>query len=264
MPQFALKPTQWFKVNRQVRQKFNEAELRRLGESMKVKQLEPLIALADGTLICGERRLRAALLVGITHLEVKILDEEALTPSQIQIFQITENVQREDLTGPERWRGCEELLRLNPGWTNKELAEHLKLDASMITRLLSPSKTIAAVQDAFVAGKLGISEVYAISKAPHDQQAALLAAKLAGANRDELERFQRNGSTPAAASAKQNRYKISLSSGATVTVAGKELSLDGVIDTLQDVLKAAKKARDEALDAKTFVQVMRDKAKAGG
>ena len=40
-------------------------------------------------------------------------------------------------------------------------------------------------------------------------------------------------------------------------------NVDDAIDALQEVLKAAKKAREEALDATTFVQVMRDKAKAG-
>ena len=59
------KPLNWFKVARQARQHFDEAELRQLGESLKVKQLQPVVARPDGLLIAGERRLRAARLVGL-------------------------------------------------------------------------------------------------------------------------------------------------------------------------------------------------------
>ena len=52
------KPLAWFKRKPQIRKRFDEAEDRRLGESLKVRQLEPLICLPDGTVICGERRYR--------------------------------------------------------------------------------------------------------------------------------------------------------------------------------------------------------------
>ena len=180
------KPLSWFKVNPQVRKTFDEESLRRLGESLKVRQLQPVLAQPDGTVIAGERRLRAAQLVGLETLEVKIADRQ-LSDSEIKLWQLTENMQREDLAGYEKWLACTEILAMNVDWQAKDLAEHLHLDPSSITRLLSASKTVGPVQDAFKEGKLGVSDVYAISKLPPADQLGLLALKLSGASRDALE-----------------------------------------------------------------------------
>src|SRR5437660_10582253 len=58
-PQVVIKPLAWFKINPQVRTSFDEQDLRRLGESLKTKQLQPVLAQPDGTLIAGDRRYRA-------------------------------------------------------------------------------------------------------------------------------------------------------------------------------------------------------------
>jgi len=152
---------------------------------------------------------------------------------------------------------------MNPAWQLKDLAEHLKFDPSMVTRLLSPSKCIAAVQEALAAGRIGISDCYAMSKADAKEQARLLALKLDGVSRDVIEqqgRKERNGGTQAV---RLSRCKLVLSSGVNVTVSGEELSLDELIEALGEAQKEARKARDQSLDVKTFQAVMRDKAKAG-
>lgn len=59
----------WFKADpNQPRKTFDDAELRQLGDSLKAKQLYPLICKPDGTIIDGERRWRAAQLVGLEML----------------------------------------------------------------------------------------------------------------------------------------------------------------------------------------------------
>jgi ParB-like chromosome segregation protein Spo0J len=90
MPQLVSKPLDWFQTNPQVRRAFDEADLLRLGESLKVKQLQPVLCQPDGTLIAGERRLRAARLVGLARLEA-LIAEEMLSESEIRIWQLTEN-----------------------------------------------------------------------------------------------------------------------------------------------------------------------------
>ena len=47
----------------------------------------------------------------------------------------------------------------------------------------------------------------------------------------------------------------------SVVIAGKDMSLDEAIDTLAEVLKAARKAREEGLTAKSWTAAMKDKAK---
>ena len=166
MAQLTTKPVGWFKTNPQARKVFDDKELRLLGESLRHKQLQPVLAKPDGMIIAGERRYRAAKLVDLPSLMV-IVTDEPLTDAEVRAIQLTENVHRADLTGFEKWQACKELLELNSGWQGKDLAEHLHLDPSSVTRLLSPSKCIVEVQDALRDGKIGISDAYALSKLAH-------------------------------------------------------------------------------------------------
>jgi len=262
MPQLTLKPLSFFKINPQVRKRFDEADLRHLGESLRSKQLQPVLAQPDGTLIAGERRYRAAKLVGLATLEVKIADEQ-LSESQVKVWQLTENMLRSDLSGFEKWTGCYELMCTNPTWTMKDLADALHLDPSMVTRLLSPSKCIPAWQEALGAGTVGISDCYAASKLPETEQAGLLALKLSGASRDTIEqasRKSRNGSAPAV---KVSRLRCALPSGVAVQFTGEGISLEDAIEAMGELTKELKRAIEQGLDSKTVVRVLADKAKKG-
>jgi ParB family chromosome partitioning protein len=262
MANLTYKPLSWFKVGPQARKHFEEAELRQLGESLKVKQLQPVLAREDGLLIAGERRFRAASLVGLPELQV-IISDEPLTETQIKVFQLTENLHRADLRDSEKFRACEELLRLNPGWANKDLAAHLKLGESTVTKYLSPSRCNPDVQQALEAGQIGISVCYEISRAPIDQQGELLRLKLSGTSRDGLAehvRKQKRESTP---QVRVKRIACPLPSGISIVVSGEELSLDDIIEALGEAQKEAKKGREQGLDSKTWQSVMRDKSKAG-
>jgi ParB family transcriptional regulator, chromosome partitioning protein len=132
-----------------------------------------------------------------------------------------------------------------------------------LVRILSLAKCVPLVQQAAAEGKLGASEWYAISKVPEAEQPAMLQAKLAGASRDQLEdrgRKLRNGEEQGI---KVNRLKIPLGpQGRSVTIAGSNLSLADAIKILQDTLQLARKAQGDNLDGKTWVQVMKQKAKA--
>jgi len=260
--QLAVKPLGWFRVNPQARKHFDEQDLRQLGESLKVRQLQPVLAKPDGTLIAGERRLRAATLVMLPTLQV-IITDEPLTDTQVKVIQLTENLQRADLTGFEKWQACTELLAINPGWTGKDLAAHLKLSESMIVRLLSPSRCIEAVREALKAqaDKIGITNVYEISKLPQEQQAEALALNLSGASRAAIVQHRKRQNGNGTSAVRMDRVKMPLPSGANVTVAGKELSLSDLIEKLSDLLKEAKKANDQGLDIKTFARVCADRAK---
>lgn len=262
MPKLETKPLSWFKVAPQARRHFDESELRQLGESLKVKQLQPVLARPDGLLIAGERRFRAASLVGLADLQV-VISEEPLTESQLRIFQLTENLHRADLRDCEKWRACEELVRLNPGWGNKDLAAHLKLGESTVTKYLSPSRCIPEVQDALEAGRIGVTAVYEISRAPADQQAELLQMKLSGTSRDGLADRVRKQKSQSVPQVRVKRIACPLPSGASVVVSGEELSLDDLIEALGDAQKEAKRAREQGLDARTWQSVMRSKAKKG-
>ncbi len=255
------KPLSFFKPSRNIRKGMNEASLRELGESMlKDGQLQDVIAQPDGTLICGHRRLAAAKLCGIAMLSVKIV-ENAIEAGRVFILMAVENEQRENLTDPERWRMVEEIRRLYPKWMAKDIAEALHKDPAWITRYQSPSKTIPAVQEAFEAGRLGISEVYAISRSSEKDQHDLLAMKLGGASRDEVVRAVQRRKRPNGNGARTSRISCPLPSGVTVMVSGSEIGMDEGIEALAAAAREMKKALNEGLDAKTAQAVWRDRAR---
>lgn len=262
MATLASKPLNWFKVESQARRCFDEVELRQLGESLKVKQLQPVLARDDGTLIAGERRLRAARLVGLKELLV-VVSDEPMSESELRIFQLTENIHRADLKDAEKWHACEELLRLNPRWSNKDLASHLKLSEGTVSKYLAAGNAVPEVQQALEAGEIGITAVYEISRAAAEQQAELLALKRNGTSRDGLASHVRRQKQDDAPQVRMKRILCPLPSGVSISASGNELSLDDLIEALGDAQKEARKAREQGLDAKTFSAVMKDKAKKG-
>lgn len=263
MVQIVQKSLAWIKPDpNQPRKHFDEDELRRLGESLKVRQNDPVQAQPDGTLIDGERRWRAGKLVGLESLLV-IITEKPLTPQELAVTRLTTFFHRADLSHYERLGACKELLRLHPGWRAKDLCDHLHVDPGTMSKILAADKVCGPVLEAFAAGKIGPSEVYAISKAETEaEQLELLAAKLSGATRDQIEK-KRGGASRAASQVKLARVRCPLSTGATVTVAGDEMSLEDLIEALSAALDAARKAVKESLDVKTAQRVWADKAKAG-
>jgi ParB/RepB/Spo0J family partition protein len=264
MPQLISKPVAFLKPDpTQPRKHFSQAEEVLLGASLKRKQLVPLLARADGTIIDGERRWRAAKAAGLESLDVIITDEK-ISDSEIKEMQLITAMQREDLTGYEKWVGCSELLLINLSWNQKDLAEHLHQSESMIVRLLSPSKTTAAWQTALKDGKVGISDCYAASKLDQKEQAGLLELKLSGASRDQIEAAGRKTRNGGKETVRVQKVKCPLPSGVCITVSGEAISLDEAIEALGDGMKEMKRAREMGYTSKTFAAAMRDKSKKGG
>jgi hypothetical protein len=150
---------------------------------------------------------------------------------------------------------------VNQEWLLKDLAEHLSLDQSTLTRIMSPSKCIAAWQEALKAGKVGISDCYVASKLPESEQTGLLALKLSGMSRDNLDRHSRK--QRAKPSIKMARVKIALPNKISVVLSGDTLGMNEVVNILSDALKEARKAVD-VYDVKTWQAMLRDKANKGG
>ena len=263
MPEITRKPLSWFKISPQVRKDLgSEVELRNLGESLRQRQLAPVGAMTDGELIFGFRRLKAAFLAGLPDLAVTIFTER-LSVADIKMIQLTENIHRLDMKAYDKWKAYEELRLLNPTWTAKDLADHLRLDPPSVTKWLSPSKCIAAWQEALRSGQVGITDCYNASQAPRDEQQSLLELKLSGATRDTLSRaVRRNKPKQADQSTRSTRITIPLACGTKVVISGTKLSLADVVEKLGDCMDAARKGLKDRLDARTWQNVMRDKAQA--
>ncbi len=249
-------------VKPQVRKASDPEAQEKLNASVKALGiLMPLLVMPSGVLLAGHRRLIAALAAGLETVPV-IITDRLLSDSEIRVIQLTENMHRADLKAIEQVEGVEELARLNPGMTNKDLAELLNFDPSMMTRLRSASKVIPPVREALAVGKIGLSTVYAISKceSPADQE-RMLAQALSGASRDAIEQAGRKSRNGKAAAVTTKRVKIAMPQGATIVITGKDLGISQVVELLSETLKEARKAADQ-YDVKTWVRMMADKAKA--
>jgi ParB family chromosome partitioning protein len=257
------KPLAFFKPDPgNPRKSFHTDALRELHDSLGKKQLVPLLARPDGVIIDGWRRWCAASLDGKPERLDVIITDEPLTAPQIKEIQLITSLHKADLKPYEQFLGCRDWLALNPGATAMDLAARIDRDPSMLVRILSLGRCIEPVQQAAADSKLGPSEWYAISKVPETEQQAMLAAKLAGASRDQLEQQARRLRKGEAPGIKVNRLKIPLGQDRSLTIAGSNLSLDDAIEMLQDTLKCARKAQSEKLDGKTWAQVMKQKVKS--
>ena len=258
------RPLDWFKLDeREVARHDDPEKIRQQGEDMLANgQLQAVGATEDGRMIFGHGRWLAAKKAGIRTLDVKLFPA-SLPDTKFKLIRASENIHRKELSGHQKWLLCADLMGGNPTWQMKDLAEHLHLDPSMVTRLLSPSKCIASAQEALASGKIGISDCYAISKLPEAEQAKLLALKLGGASRDAIEQAghkSRNNNSPAV---KVGKVKCVLPSGVNVVVSGEGVSLDESIDALLEATREMKRARELGYTAKTFAAAMKDKARKG-
>jgi ParB family transcriptional regulator, chromosome partitioning protein len=239
----------------------SEAELRALGESLKKRQHIPLLLRPNFLVIDGERRVRGALLVGLTQLWAVVTDEE-LTPEQIRAIQFESAFHRADLTVWEKTTFLLGLAGDHPDWTNRQIAERLSIGESMVGRILSIRDCIPAVKEAVKAGLIGVKSYHQISLATEEEQPALLAKAINGSAED-VARQRRQRPTATAPAARTSKIKCPLPSGHVITVAGHEMSLDEAVESLQQAIKAIKKAIDTGLDASTAQRVWADMAKAG-
>ena len=247
------------------RKAVDKEDLMRLGADMKRRGvLVPLIVRRNGDVyfvVDGHRRLAAALLVQIEKLPCIVVDAGA-TEAQVRQIQIVTSVLKADLSAYERYAGFSSLKALTPGMSNKQLAAEVGVTEGLVSMTLSLDKCIPQVKEAAAepGSKIGLNDWYALSKLSAEQQAIALAARLNGASNGEMKRLGK----PKAPAVRVARVKCQLPSGTIVTLAGQGdgMSMDDVIETLADLLKSARKAHEEGLDASTWQRVLKDKAKA--
>lgn len=163
---------------------------------------------------------------------------------------------REDLSFAEKYQGCSDLLQLNPSWQMKDLAEHLNLDPSTVTRIMAVGKLIPEAMQSLRDDLINGAQAYAITQASDQAEALRLA--LTGATREQIAARRR----PAAADApRADKIRLPLPGGTAITVAGVGLTLEQTLEKLNLVVDGVKRAIKDGLTARTVSKVFEDKAK---
>src|SRR5258708_4823867 len=110
----------------QARKDFDPAALQGLADSMKAERLlEPVLVRQVGDsfeLISGERRFRAAKLLGWTTIEAKVI--QTVSEAEAAAKGMVENLQRADLNPIEEAQGFQALNQLDPDyWDQPKIAK---------------------------------------------------------------------------------------------------------------------------------------------
>lgn len=177
-PVAAIRPNPW-----QPRTEFTDLRLRELAESIRQRGvLQPLVVRPAGDgfqIISGERRFRAAQIVGLETVPVVV--REATDNEMLEIALI-ENVQREDLNAIEEARAYRRMLD-ELGLTQDAVAERVGKDRSTVANALRLLQLPTRIQDKVASGEISAGHARAVAAAGGE------AAKLALAERVARERL---------------------------------------------------------------------------
>jgi ParB family chromosome partitioning protein len=177
----------------------DDAELAELGESLRVRQLQPVAAVtrdaylklwpeheeqigsAAYVLANGERRYRAACHVTLNTLEVVV--REDITDSQEAFLDavVSENLDRKDFDPIEEAQAVEAMVATCG--TAAAAAERFRRTEAWISQRRALLKLIPELQADVRSGKLPVRVARSVATAPASEQMDALAAKLAENNR---------------------------------------------------------------------------------
>jgi ParB family chromosome partitioning protein len=163
---------------RQPRTDFSETALQSLAESIRTAGLmQPIMVrhhVGQYELVAGERRWRAAKLLGMTTIPAIVREIDEQTAAELALI---ENIQREDLNPMERATALRRLA-LDFSMTHQAIADKVGLDRASVTNLLRLSELDAATADLVRAGRLSQGHAKALLAVTNTAQRSDLAAKV--------------------------------------------------------------------------------------
>ena len=237
----------------QSRDRFDTESLQELSDNLKaLGQLQPGVATFDEgrkryTLICGERRFRALKLAGLTHMTVRLISGD-LSQGDMLAMNLAENIQRASLNAIERAKAFQKLMRLE-NLSATDVASRMNVSNATVSRDLSLLSLSAALQQRVMSGELPGSVAATIARAGDETTQRDLADRYASGliGRSDVEaHVSRQRSKSSKSGGKPVRLKLN---GVSVTVSGKQLSLDTLLAVLTRLHQSAselKKARPAA------------------
>jgi ParB family chromosome partitioning protein len=143
-----LRLEQIFASPHQMRKHFDPAALRELANSMKHEGLiQPITVRKVGNafeLIVGERRLRAAQMLGWATIDARVID---ISDEGAAVKGLIENLQRTDLTPVEEARGYKQLVEPPYNLTQEAIAQRVGKSQTAIARSLALLELPPEIQD---------------------------------------------------------------------------------------------------------------------
>lgn len=164
--------------NLQPRGNFNDAELQGLVESIKTHGiLQPIIVrpLSHGyMLIAGERRWRAAKLLGMKEVPAIVRQTDDLATLEIAMI---ENIQREDLNPIEKAKGFQELVN-KFNLTQEQVSKAMGKDRSSVSNYIRLLDLPEEIQDFVSRGTLSMGHARALLSIQDKEKQLILAENI--------------------------------------------------------------------------------------
>ena len=159
----------------QPRRHFDPYELEKLAESIKTSGIiQPLLVRSESNgiyeLIAGERRLRAAKLVGLKKVPCIIKRTDGLNAAYITII---ENLQRSDLSSFEEAEGINRLITVY-GLSRGEVAERLGIAESTLSNKLRLLRLDMNIRRRLEAARLTERHARALLRLPEEKRNSAL------------------------------------------------------------------------------------------
>jgi ParB family chromosome partitioning protein len=235
----------------QPRKEFEAEGLRQLAESLKQRQLQPILVRWDAGLekyviVSGERRYRASQLAGRDAIDCMVVEGE-ITESDIRRTQLVENCLREDLKALERAHAFHDLMALN-AWNARTLAESLHLHPSSITQALALLDQPEPVQELVAREALSARTAYEIAKLDDPGKQIALAKRVVseGMSRDQVARavrqlkgrpvsHRKSKPSPRSASPTTLTYRLPSAAQVVLSINGKATAKE--LDALKQMLE---------------------------
>ncbi len=196
----------------QPRGKIKTEDIQELAKSIKAYGvIEPIVIAqtpAGYQIIAGERRWRAAQLVGLEEVPVHI---KKTTPKGMLEMALVENVQRIDLNALERAQAFQQLMR-SFNYSNSQLAEKVGKSPSYISNSIKLLDLPNAVTDGLIAGLITEGHARALSSIKDEVNVikaykTILKEHSSVRRAEELARRYRDDSSSGAAN-KQNPVEV--------------------------------------------------------
>jgi ParB/RepB/Spo0J family partition protein len=210
-------------------------------------------------LVDGERRWQAAPFAGIKELDAVVLPRRP-SPTELRVLQMSLDVHRTSLSAMERSDFLARIKAEN-NWSISELAEKLSMKQPLVTKLLKFQPACDELQAALRAGTVDQDKGYTIAQIPdHDKQRQLLN-RAADLSREQIRQLARSDFP--AVELKASVVRLPLPGGVLVTVRGRKMTLDDVLNAMRLTIKQLKKGQADGLDITTVSKVFADRASAG-
>ncbi|HWV73578.1 MAG TPA: ParB/RepB/Spo0J family partition protein [Pseudosphingobacterium sp.] len=166
---------------------YNQADLVRFSEVLAVQGITAPVTLRKMEtgryeLVVGERRYRAALLAGLTHLPAMV---RVFTDAQVKEIQLTENLQRENPHPMHEAFAVSDMR--SEGHNIEEIAARLGKSKAFVFNRLKLVELIAPFQEIFLSNKMTLTQASQLAALDHTAQQEILEEECPGWEEEEFQ-----------------------------------------------------------------------------